>query len=410
MSSSGGGNQQGGAKGQQQNEGLPKRDAKLENKDLGISKPNTVSYVELSDSRYDKPEVKATIVFFYSKAKNESVIKTEGEKSPQTVLRKAFDEIVNEKDKLDGIFFGAYNVENKVDRKGDDRAAKTLKEGMIRLANDPRSLFGWFYNRPRGDPDNPVIVNIEKNVEKEKGTKDYLFNITLPTEPKPTTISKFPLILVYRGRYPQVFYEGPTGTASSKDSENFNKQVIIVKTILKEFITKQAIDPSFRYDNKDELNIIRAKQWKIYNDAIKGGEIAKLNIFNYIDSAKRGYLKLQEGSLKTMPVIPATPSFIFTTPPEPENMLGQKDNKEKPEENNFIIIIPKTLPIPKREFPEPRTEEEKKKIQELKAKFEEEKQKIEQKNKTLEIEGIYIPAIPSFYLNDKGEAITIKKK
>jgi hypothetical protein len=399
---SGGGNKPGG------DGGLPSKDVKLKDKNLSFGQKNTSTYIELADSRYDKPEVKATIVLFFSKPKKESAATTEGEKAPANVLQKAFDEILKQKEKFEGIYFASANAEMNTDRKGDDRAARILKEGMIRIANDPRNIFNWFYNRPRGDPYDREIVDIEKNVEKERGTKDYLFNITLPGESTPK--SKFPLILVYRGRYPRVFYEGPTGTANPKDTENFNKQVNTVKSILIDFIKDQAVNLSFTYDNKDLLDDVRYDQWKRYNREIKGDRLPKVNIFNYIDSAKKGYLKLEEGSLATIPVIPATPSFVFTTPPEPENMLGQKDNKENPENNDLIIVIPKTLPIPKREFPEPRNEEEKKKIQELKAKFEEEKQKIEQKNKTLEIEGIYIPAIPSFYLNDKGEAITIKKK
>lgn len=403
----GGGGGAGGGGGGGGNNVLPPKSVGLKKENIGFGEKNTVSYVDLRDKRYDNPEVKATIVLFFSAKKNKSAATTQDVKAPQNVLQKAFDKILTEKDKYNGIYFASINVEKEIERKGDDSASKTLKGGMIRMANDPNSLFNWFYNRPRDDPNNKEVVKIEKEIEDKKGKEDYTFNIVLPGDPNPR--SKFPLILVYRGRYPQAFYEGPYGTASPKDTKNFDKQFDIVKSILTDFIQKQAIDISFRFDNKDFINTVRKEQWEKYNSQIIEEERVKLDLFNYIEASRKGYLKTGIG-VPTIPVIPATPSFVFQDTHESENMLGQKDNEKSPEDNNLIIVIPKLLPIPKREFPEPRNDEEKRKIQEQKTRFEEEKQKIIKKNEVLQMESIYMPALPAFYFNDKGQMINLDTK
>ena len=92
-------------------------------------------------------------------------------------------------------------------------------------------------------------------------------------------------------------------------------------------------------------------------------------------------------------------------------MLGQKFNTKNTENNDLIIFIPETIPTPsKPKFnKENPTEEEKKKMQEEVKKYQEETNEINKENKILEVQGIKMPAIPAFYLDEEGKPVYLKK-
>jgi hypothetical protein len=231
---------------------------------------------------------------------------------------------------------------------------------------------------------------------------------------KENKFNKYPFIVVYRGNNPKAFYEGPFGDESKKNSksQSYKDQVAAVTKILKDFILKYAKDKKFDLTNSALLDEVRKAQWEEYNKGFKKEEGIILDVFNYIESAKNGYVRQIDSTgtkFNLYPVIPAVPSLYFKPPPPKVNLLGQKDDTIDPLMNDIIIIKPSLLPLPDRKFPDPKNEDEKKKIEEEKKKFQEQVNKIKQENKKLEIEEVFMPALPTSYYFDSKDN-TIKKK
>lgn len=390
---------------------LPRYDDNLIADDLGFGSKNTSSYIELSDSRYNDSNVKATLILYKYNPKK-------GEEKVKSVLQTAFDKLANTvkggtpPKELDGIYFGKINVNNiNSKRKDGDKSKPNLYEGLIELAQNPKSIFyELLFNKPRWDPYDSKVKEAERSTDKYK----YDFTITLEGDKKPR--SKFPFIVVYIGRWPKYFYEGPFGEAGDEQSPEYKEQENFIISILKNFIEKYVSNPDFKYTDTSEIDRVRKEQWYEYNKKFKvTQEGIGLDIFNYFDSARVGFLYGKDPSGKLIstfkPVIPAIPSFVCPKPKEAENMLGQKDNDKNPWENEVIITIPKLLPMPKRDFKPYTNEQEKIKQEAEKKQLEFEKQKVELDNIRIKqyVEGIYMPAIPAFYLDEKGKPVTIQR-
>lgn len=415
--SSGGGQQQGQGKGGQQ-QGQGKGGGKLEiyaklgKNDIGFKNPNPSLYIDLLDKRYNNEDIKATIVLFRDKEKGDKLLT--GKEEQETILEQSFAEIAfaaskgsdEIKKKYEGIYFRIINInmqfkdEKQGEKQGENKGKNKLLDGLIDTVNNKRSFLRWFYNKPRWDPYNPKIVEAEENLEKTNA--EYKFTIDIDGKIK----NKYPFIVVYYGTLPKAFYEGPFGYANpkDKDTDDFKKQKLIVQSILDNFIREIAIRDEFRYDNQRVLDDVRRQQWKNFNDEISGPTVEAVNVFNYFKLASRGYDNARKA------LIPAIPSFIIPEITETTNMLGQKFNTNDPEKNDLIIFVPEFLPIPKREFKQGETEQERKAIQEEKQKFQQEVNEIKEENKKIQIDEIYMPAIPAFYLNEKGQPVYLKKR
>lgn len=396
----GGGGRGGGGGGGGGGLSLPIFD-KLKKEQIGFGSPNSRVYIDLLDPNYENPNVKAVIVLF-----------TDKEKGEKKILGQVFEEIANAvskgseefKKKYEGIYFRYINIDAEKEKKGGGKLK--LLDGIINLANNKRSLLSWFFNKPRWDPENKKVVEAE--AAQKASTDQYKFTIDIDG----VTKNKYPFILVYKGSFPVAFYEGPFGDINPKEKskypDDFKNQKEIVKEILDNFIREIAIKDEFSFQNENILDIVRKKQWKIFNEKLSKGPKEEVDIFNYFKVASRGYISLDNPKA----VIPAIPSFIIPKITETTNMLGQKFNTENKENNDLIIFIPETIPVPanpkfNKENP---TEEEKKKMQEEVKKYQEKLNEINKENEKLRMKEIYIPAIPSFYLDEKGKLVDIKRK